>query len=73
MELQNLYRQLEESCDSLIEDVRTFCQAKSPRKPPTKFARDLHCKQMLMEYESAFIHLLDEADDDELLMQFISK
>ena len=53
--------------------MRTFCQAKSPRKPPTKFARDLHCKQMLMEYESAFIHLLDEADDDELLMQFISK
>ena len=54
-------------------DVRSFCQAASPRKPPTKFARDLHCKQMLIEYETAFVHLLDSADDDELLMQFVSK
>ena len=41
-------------------EIRNFCQKRSPRKPNNRFAKDAYCKKMLLEYESQFINLLDQ-------------
>ena len=41
-------------------EIRNFCQKRSPRKPKNRFAKEAYCKKMLLEYESQFINLLDQ-------------
>ena len=41
-------------------EIRNFCQKRSPRKPNNRFAKEAYCKKMLLEYESQFINLLDQ-------------
>jgi len=41
-------------------EIRNFCQKRSPRKPNNRFAKEAYCKKMLLEYESQFITLLDQ-------------
>ena len=41
-------------------EIRNFCQKRSPRKPNNRFAKNAYCKKMLLEYESQFMNLLDQ-------------